>query len=389
MKKYIILLILLLILTPSALAEDFDVWTLMTEEGTVLTYLADQPSEGDVYISADNHGYEVVSVSGRQAVLADRGEVTMPSLDWMDADGVLSVAAVTRRIALYCTHSDECYEPTDGHYSVDGRGTIYEVADALAQSLRDEGIDADVARQMHHPHDAGAYRRSRQTAVSLLKDGAPDCLLDIHRDGIPAPDSYAVTLNGQPASKVRLLVGRGNQNADVNKEFALLVKAVGDRLHPGLIKDIYMGKGTFNQDLLPHSLLLECGTYTLDRSRVLTSMPLMAEVIDRALYGGIVGSAGRTVSDVSPSSPEATGGVTPGATDVPLPESAAAAESDEGVGTGLIFVAGILIVGLIGYGILSAGSVRGGMHKAARGLSEMTGGLLGKKPDDGEDPEHS
>ena len=44
---------------------------------------------------------------------------------------------------------------------------------------------------------------------------------------------------------------------------------------------------------------------------------------------------------------------------------------------------------LIGYGVLSAGSLGGGMRKAGRNLSEMTGGLIGKKPAPGEDHRHS
>ncbi len=387
MRKLMTCLAACLLMIPAVRAENLSsVWTLETEDGTPLTHVADEPSVGDEYIAGDNRWYEVVSVRGDRAVVVEHGAAALPSVEWLDAEEARPVAAVTRRIALYCTHSDECYEPTDGHYSVDGRGTIYEVAQALADSLTERGIEADVAQTMHHPHDAGAYRRSRQTAVSLLSQQAPDCLLDIHRDGIPDPDAYAVTIAGEPASKVRLLVGRGNQNAEVNREFALLVKAVGDRLYPGLIKDIYMGKGAFNQDLLPHSLLLECGTYTLERPRVLASMPLMARVLDRALYGGVVGSAGSSVSDAA-GAPRETAGITMGATDAPgLP---AAVEDEKGVGSGLIFMIGILIVGLIGYGILSTGSGRGGMRKAARNLSEMTGGLMGKKPRDGEDPRHS
>lgn len=387
MKKLAALLALLLLFPAAVRAENLSVWTLVDASGAAITHIAEEPAQGDQYISADNRLYEVVAVQGDRATVEDRGEVTLPSLTWMDADAALPVAAMTRRIALYCTHSDESYEPTDGRYSVDGRGSIYDVAQALADSLADEGIEASVAETMHHPHDAGAYRRSRQTAVQLLRETAPDCLLDIHRDGIPDPDSYAVTLGGKEASKVRLLVGRGNQNADVNKEFALLIKAVGDRVYPGLIKDIYMGKGTFNQDLLPHSLLFECGTYTLEKERVLTSMPLMADVVSRALYGGVVGSAGRPLSDAQ-NEPQPTAGVTQGATDAPtLPDGVS--EGEDGVGSGLIFVIGILVVGLIGYAILSAGSLRGGASKAARNLNEMTGGLIGKKPGKDEDPDHS
>ena len=59
-------------------------------------------------------------------------------------------------------------------------------------------------------------------------------------------------------------------------------------------------------------------------------------------------------------------------------------------GTGLIGLSrrcGGLKTGLIVYGVAATGSFRGGMRKAGRNLNEMTGGLVGKKPDDGDKPE--
>ena len=382
MKRMLfILLCMIVCLGSTALAQE-TVWQLVTEEGTVLTQITYEPEAGDEYIAGDNRLYEIIRVEGDRAIAKDRGEAELPDVSWLDADTALEVSALggERKIALYCTHSDESYEPSDGLYSDEERGSIYQIAETLAESLRDRGIDATAADTLHHPHDAGAYRRSRQTAVQLLKEVVPDALLDIHRDGIPDPDEYAVTIGGQPCSKIRLLVGRGNQNMEVNKEFALTIKAVADKVYPGLIKDIYMGKGAFNQDLYPQSVLLECGTYTLEKERVLTSLPMMADVLNRTLYGGITGSAG--TSDVRSSSGARADDITPGATDAP-------AADNNGSSTGIIWIAGIFVAGLIGYAILSAGSVKGGMKKAGRNLSEMTGGLVGKKPRHDEDPKHS
>ncbi len=380
MRKWF-MLPLALLLFRSASAEEL-VIRVVTEEQAHLTDICYQVDMGDQYISADNQLYEIIRVERNTAIAQAKGAVTMPDITWLDVDAAVPVTTMTRRIALYCTHSDESYEPSDGTYTNSDRGTIYEVAQELADALSSRNIDTTVAQTLHHPHDAGAYRRSRQTAVSLIRNAAPDCLLDIHRDGIPDPGSYTVTLGGQKASKIRLLVGRGNQNAEINKEFALLIKAVGDKVYPGLIKDIYLGKGAFNQDLLPRALLLECGTYTLEKERVLRSMPLMADVITRALYGGIVGSAGRNVSDTAPS-PDATAPVTMGQEDLP------AQPEPYSIGSGFIFLGGLLVIGVVVVAFLSTGSRRAGSGKLGRNLSEMTGGLLGKKPKDDEDPHHS
>ena len=355
-------------------------WELLNEENEHITSICEEPSIGDEYISSENRLFEVIEVDDGSAIVREMGKVELPSLAWMDDDAAMPVSSVAKRIALYCTHSDESYEPSDGFYTTTNRGSIYHVGQALADALEAEGISVSFADTLHHPHDAGAYRRSRQTAVQLLKEGMPDCLIDIHRDGIPDPNAYAVTIGGEDASKIRLLVGRGNQNAQLNKEFALMIKAVADRLYPGLIKDIYMGKGTFNQDLLPRSILLECGTYTLEKEHVLRSMPRMADVLNRALYGGVVGSVGRISGDAG-TAPKATAPITAGA---PV-----AATSTEATTSGMGFLIVLFLLIVVGLALLSTGSMKRGMHKAEREIHEMTGGLVGKKPEDGEDHQHS
>lgn len=377
MKKFALaaLALLCLLFAGAALAEEEE-WQLYTQEGTYLTSVSEQPEPGDIYIAGDNRQYEVTQVSQGRAEAKYTGMFELPDVSWLDADSALPVSALgdRRLIALYCTHSDESYQPSDGTYSDEQRGSIYEIAHALADALEEKGAEAEVSDELHHPHDAGAYRRSRQTAVELLKSG-PDAIFDIHRDGIKDPDEYAVTIGSKKASKIRILVGRGNQNMESNKDFAAMIKAVADKIYPGLIKDIYMGKGAYNQDLYPRALLFECGTYTLSKERVLTSMPMLADVVYRAMYGGIVGSAG--ASDASQNKGTAAA-VKGGA-------SESAAESDAGAGTGIAWAVGILVVGLVVYGFLATGSAKGAFRKVGRNLNEMTGGLVGKKPDDPED----
>ena len=328
------LLLMLSGIVAAAAQEAETVWELVTADGMHITDVCYEPEAGDQYISGDNRLYEVVRVEGEKAVAEDKGNMPMPDVSWLESDAALPVAAMGgRRVALYCTHSDESYEPSDGLYSDDRRGTM------------------------------------------------PDALLDIHRDGIPNPDEYAVTIGGKKASKIRLLVGRGNQNMAANKDFALTVKAVEDKVYPGLVKDIYMGKGAFNQDLYPRALLLECGTYTISRERVMASLPMMANVLSRALYGGVTGSAGTT--DVRGSSGADKGGETQGQPDPTVP----ATQTSKGAGSGIFWVIGIFVVGLIVYGIAATGSLKGGMRKAGRNLNEMTGGLAGVKPEADEEPE--
>ncbi len=369
MRKAAFLLIFFLLALPftPALAQGEEaVYTIVDENGQVLTYIHGNCEIGDEYISANDHHYRIAEVDGAShtATAVMLGLAEMPELAWLEeSDAVPVSAANKRKIALYCTHSDESYLKGDGTESDEQRGGIYDIANDFSKKLQALGATVELNDATHHPHDAGAYRRSRQTAMALIKT-MPNGIFDLHRDGIPDPDEYAVTIGDKSMSKVRLLVGKSNQNKEANLAFAKRIKAVGDKIYPGLIKDIYMGKGTYNQDLAPRSVLLEFGTHTLPKERVLASTGPMAEVVYKALFGGVVGSAGS--SDVS--APKSN------KTDTEKP----ATESNKGSGA-IIWLVVALVVGLGAFAFLSAGS-KGGMDKWKHSISEMTGGLFGKKP---------
>ncbi len=191
-----------------------DVYTLLGPDGQAVTQYMGECEAGDEYISGDNLHYRVTDVDpqAKTAQLELLGEADMPDVSWLEMEQSLAVSSVgNKKIALYCTHSDESYIEGDGTESDEERGGIYDVAAAFGEGLEELGVSVTLSDATHHPHDAGAYRRSRQTAVELLKDG-PGAIFDIHRDGIPDPDEYATTIGNEKMSKVRLLVGKGNQN---------------------------------------------------------------------------------------------------------------------------------------------------------------------------------
>lgn len=370
-KTWFAVLLLLLAIPACTLADEV-VYTLLDESGHVLTRYYGECEPGDEYISQDNRHFRITQVdtSSKTAQAALIGQAEMPDVSWLDMEESQPVSAIgQRKIAVYCTHSDESYVKGDGTESVEGKGGIYDIAHAFGEKLESLGATVEISDQTHLPHDAGAYRRSRSTAVKLLK-AAPNAIFDIHRDGIPDPDEYLTTVGNEKMSMVRLLVGKSNQNKEANLSFAKQIKAVADKTYPGLIKDIYMGKGTYNQDLAPRSVLLEFGTHTLDKDLVLKAVNPMAESAYKALFGGITGSAGG--SDVRSSSKAA---------ETQKPETHVV-ESNEGAGTA-IWVVVALIAGLGIFAFLSTGG-KGGMQKFGRSFSEMTGGLFGRKPKDGE-----
>lgn len=340
---------------------DENVWSIYDEDGQYLTSIYGRVYLDDEYISSDNRLYRIIEVddSKRTAVAQYIGQ---ESLLEPDNEAVATVAQESKRlIGIYSTHSDESYIPTDGAESKEKDAGIYDVDEALKNALEERGIEVELDTTTHLPHDAGAYRRSRSTAARLLKS-QPAALLDIHRDGIPDPDEYVQKIEDEDATKVRLLVGKSNPNADANRKFAKQIKAAADEMYPDLIKDIYIGKGDYNQELAPRAILLEFGTHTIKKERAIKSTAYMADVLERVLFGSTAKAEGAADADADAAGAETT-----------------AEAGGSGAAWGILWVAGIALAAIVGYGLITTGSFSGMWNKIKRGASETTGGLLGKK----------
>ena len=65
----------------------------------------------------------------------------------------------------------------------------------MAEQLEEKGVNVIHDTTLHTPHDAGAYDRSRRTAVQILKQ-RPAALFDVHRDAGPS-EPYLTRENGK------------------------------------------------------------------------------------------------------------------------------------------------------------------------------------------------
>ena len=346
------------------------IWTLTDETGAVLTRRAGQMHVDDEYIASDNRLYRIVRTDDaactataqmmgfEPAPLSAAVSAFLPAAhaeSQAKADKALNDSK--KLICMYSTHSDESYIPEDGESSKLKNAGIYDVGNALKDNLEELGIEVIYSEETFHPHDAGAYSRSRAVAEEMIKK-LPDALIDIHRDGIPK-EEYETEVKGQDTSMVRLFVGRNNPNSAVNREFAKELKAAADKKYPGLIKDIFIGKGNYNQELYPQAILLEFGTHEIEKEKAMDSTKYMATVLSDVLYG--------SAAKAEPNTP-------------------APADKDKGAGaaSGVIWTIVIAAVAAAVYAFLSTGSGNGAMQKMKRSLSEMTGGITGRKPKDKE-----
>jgi stage II sporulation protein P len=332
------------------------IYSLYSEDGEFLTVRAARMYVDDEYIAGDNRHFQITRVDdatctayGKYLGIEEAEAVTLDEAQ--AAFAALAATTGTKTIAMYSTHSDESYVPTDGTASKLKNAGIYDVGESFKKALEGKGINVTYSQKTFFPHDTGAYSRSRSTAEELLKK-SPDALFDIHRDAVPA-SQYDTKVGGTEMSKVRLFVGKRNQNSDANKSFAKTIKATADKKYPGLVKDIYMGKGNYNQELYPKALLFEFGTHEIDKDLVLTSTKYMADVVNTVLYGEGAQAAGQ--------------------------QQANQKQSSKGSWKGIAWVVGIAIVAAALFAIFQTGRFGDAWNKLKHSTSELTGGSAGKR----------
>lgn len=296
MNKKVIFAVILscLILTLTSLAfasperSDTGYFTILDETGSVVYLTGWMVQVGDQFLTSDNKRYEVHNVMGDTAYAHYLGNVNLSkyypannSLGMAFVQGMLQpkiAHAQGGKVAIYHTHDDESYVPTDGTESIRGDGGIFKVGDAFTKSLQAKGLEVFHSTNKHDPHDDMAYERSRRTAAELLKS-QPDAIFDVHRDSVP-PQVYSTQINGQEVSKVQLVVGKYGPTGKQIEDYALQIKAASDSQHPGLIKGIFFAKGgDYNQDLFPRSMLLEVGAHTNSRESAERGVALFADIV--------------------------------------------------------------------------------------------------------------
>lgn len=361
------ILIILLMLSNIVLADDWyegeEGYFTIYDQGTneVLFMTARSVSDGDEYISGDNKLYKIIKIEDNDyiAYAEYQEDITLPEISVVDQSALaLMLQREDRRVGIFHTHSAESYVLSDGTDSIDGRGGIYKVGEAMERGLEANDVEVIRSEELHLPHDAGAYRRSRATKEEILMEG-PSAVFDVHRDAIP-PEQYAFELDGEEATKVRLVLGQRNQNIEKNRNLAYKLKAVADEMYPGMFKDIFIGKGNYNQDMAPNTILLEMGAHKNTREAAERTAEAFADVITVAVFGG--------QKEVATEDSQ-------GETTTKTVENTEPAETDDtGSGRGMFIVLGIAAV--LGIGFLFVSS--SGKELKAR-FGDRFSNFLGRK----------
>lgn len=256
----------------------------------------------DEYLSEDNKLYRIVEVDNKAKTAKAEfiSDEKLPEFDVKLSKENVAKAESKKKVGVYHTHNDESYYTPDGTDSVYGKGGIHDVGKNFVKNLENLGISVVYREDLHLPHNSGAYTRSQVTASAILNEGGIDALFDVHRDSVPRKE-YITTVNGTEMSKVRLVVGSANQNYYENKEFAYAIKGYADKVFPGLIKDIYMGRGNYNQQLLSRGMLFEFGCENIEKDLAIKSTLPLSKVVDVVMYG-TSGASSKSLNNVTSSS---------------------------------------------------------------------------------------
>jgi stage II sporulation protein P len=293
----------------AGLAEQFDelvdreiaeelYYRMVDEEGRTIIHTGRRLEPGDQYLSGDNRLYEVERVDGRVGyarylrTFSSEPETVFSGLGGGAGVGTVPVQGLpNRRIAVYHTHNGESYFPERGKVNVDGRGDVHRVGKVFRETLEEQGVEVIHKEDIHLPHDRGAYRRARDTALDLLAE-EPDAIFDIHRDAAPWY-AYAEKVDGEWVAQIMFVVGRQNPHFAVNRSFAFDLKRFIDGVHPGLIRGVFIANGNYNQDLHPLKLLLEVGSHENTLRAAKEGITRFAEGVRLYLYGPEAGPLGR------------------------------------------------------------------------------------------------
>ena len=337
----------------SSTNEPFEIYN---EDDELLSVMARVVRVGDELIAFDGKHYRIDRVEDRRAFAVYVGEHDIALMDLPVSANLLAQEEQYEEeyigdllIGIFHTHCGESFLPSQGVENIPGAGGIIDVGEVLAEALEAEGFRVIHDQSSHEPHDAQAYYRSRRTAVGMLQH-YPSVLIDVHRDGIPDPEFFRKEIDGENVTQIRLVVGRQNQNMQNNLEFAKHIKAVGNEIHPGIVREIFMADGNYNQDLGFRVILIEVGTYTNTKEEAKAGAELFAEIMPAVMgvsAGGGGGFAGPPVQ--------------------------------EGNWSSIFWILTLTIMGIGGFLVISTGSWEGAVSKARQFVTKEWANYIGFK----------
>lgn len=204
-------------------------------------------------------------------------------------------------ILIYHTHALEAYTPTDKYPYTENGGVfrtndntrnVVAVGELLAEELRSYGFNVIHDTTNHEPPKLStAYERSLQTMEEYKKTYPTiEMFIDLHRDaaGSKTTSDYC-TIDGERTARIMFVVGTGKgatgtgyrEMPDFESNYALAC-ALTDYLKEidsGLVREIRVKSGRYNQHVSSHCLLAEIGHNMNTLEEALSAVKYLAKAI--------------------------------------------------------------------------------------------------------------
>lgn len=192
-------------------------------------------------------------------------------------------------ILIYNTHNAETYKPSYGKSKEEGKNSgIVHVAQVFEETLEKQyGLKTIRSTVIHdYPDFTRSYLNSMNTVKEILKTNKKiQAVFDVHRDaGIPSKATTTLEINGKNIASIIIIIGTEHNNWRQNLAFAEKLEQKANELYPGLLRDVRLAANRrYNQNLHPHSLILEVGSDLNTLEEAKEGIKLFAQIVAAVL----------------------------------------------------------------------------------------------------------
>ncbi|MCM3389308.1 stage II sporulation protein P [Lysinibacillus fusiformis] len=206
-------------------------------------------------------------------------------------------------IYIYHSHSRESFlpflkdavKPQEAYHS---SANVTLVGKMLARLLERRGIgtrvdSTDIAQVLTSKdlNYGRSYNVSGELARTALSENRElEYFIDVHRDSL-RKDATTIEINGLNFANLLFVVGTGHKDFEKNLTFAEGLQTILDKQYPGLSKGIiqkskHQGNGIYNQDISPHSIIVEIGGVDNTIKELHRTTEIVAEVLSEYYWHG-------------------------------------------------------------------------------------------------------
>ncbi|WP_158509677.1 stage II sporulation protein P [Limnochorda pilosa] len=200
-------------------------------------------------------------------------------------------------VLIYHSHTSETYRepgrellPAASYHRFNSRETgVVRAGAALAQALEARGVPAlhDTGVYDYPSHPSAYLESGRAVAALLRQHPSIRAVIDLHRD---TPADMTATVGGRKVARVTLVVatavtsGLPHPGWRQNLAFAQTLARMMNERTPGLLDRILqVPSRRYNQELHPHALLVEVGSYHNTQEEADAAAELLAESLAEAV----------------------------------------------------------------------------------------------------------